>query len=484
MRRLRLPRQVLSARVHISIVRMICLVLLTGATLACETLLPSSGVRTTPTLIVVAPSATPRSRTTSTAEVSSPTTTLAGPSATPHVRKTPTPAIPTLAVDPKMQSRHQDIFQGVWDAVSENYVYSDYNGVDWVAAYADYAPQIDAAPDDATFWRIMQELIDSLGDDHSVFLSPEEVVEEDQAASGDLDYVGIGVYTTVPEGKTYGVVLFPLPGGPAQAAGILAHDRIWTIDGTPACCSSIGTDNLDLLRGEEGTLVEVTVQSPDQDARTVSLRRARIQTQVPVLWRRIPTGDGDVGYLFIPTLWDATISERTREILEKQLDGTLSGLIIDMRINGGGAYLELSDLLALFVKGDVGYFYSRGEQQDTLRIHADPIHNSMELPLVILVGRDTQSFAEVFSGVLQAAGRAALVGHPTAGNVETLYPYNFKDGSRLWLAEESFVPPDGTRWEGEGLQPDERVDAQWEDFTDATDPYIEVALRVLRTQTN
>ncbi len=460
-------------KVRTSVMRIVCLVLLAGATLACETLL---GRPESPTPAIHTPTAMPRGRRT-------PTPTLTDASPVPPQAGTPAPATPSPVVDAEMRARHQRIFEDLWDAVSENYVYDDYNGVDWNAAKTDYAPQVAAAPDDVTFWLLMQELIDSLGDNHSAFLSPEDVAEEDRAASGDLDYVGVGVYVTVPDDKEYGVILFPLPDGPAEAAGILSHDRLWTIDGAPACCNPDGSDNLDSLRGVEGTSVELTVQSPEQAVRTVSLQRERIQTQVPVLWRRLPTAAGDVGYLFIPTLWDETISERTREILETQMDaGALSGLILDMRINGGGAYRELSDLLALFVEGDVGYFYSRGEAQDTLHIQADPIQNSMDLPLVILIGRDTESFAEVFSGVLQAADRAALIGQSTAGNVETLFPYNFEDGSRLWLAEESFVPPDGTRWEGQGVQPDETVAAQWEDFTDQTDPYIEVALRVLQPE--
>ncbi len=460
-----------------SVMRIVCLVLFAGVTLACATVM---GRPARPTPTAESPTATPHSRRTPT-----PAPTLdAAPSVTPR-DYTPVPAPPSpIVVDAEMQARHRRIFEEIWGAVSEDYLYSDYNGLDWDAVKAEYTPQVEAAPDDETFWQLMQALIDSLGDNHSSFLSPEEAAEEDRAASGDLDYVGVGVYVTVPDDKEYGVVLFPLPGSPAEVAGVLAHDRVWTIAGAPACCNPDGSDNLDLLRGEESSFVEVTLQSPGQDVRTLSLQRERIQTQVPVLWRRISTEAGDVGYLFIPTLWDETIAERTREILETQMAaGALSGLILDMRINGGGAYRELKDLLALFVEGDVGYFYSRDEAQDTLHIAADPIQNSMDLPLVILVGRDTESFAEVFSGVLQAAGRAILVGHPTAGNVETLFPYNFEDGSRLWLAEESFAPPAGTRWEGQGVQPDETVSAKWEDFTDATDPYIAVALRVLQAET-
>jgi C-terminal processing protease CtpA/Prc len=196
-------------------------------------------------------------------------------------------------------------------------------------------------------------------------------------------------------------------------------------------------------------------------------------------------GSRTVGYVLVPTFWDETIAERTREVLIDLLapeDGTsepVSGLIIDMRINGGGIYTELVDLLSLFVSGEVGGFRRRGGSWDPLVIDPDPIGESQNLPVVVLVGETTESYAEVFSGVMQELGRAKLVGQPTSGNLETVYAYDLEDGSRLWLAEEVFEPLSGTRWEGHGVIPNRLVPGSWGDFTERDDPQVRAALDLM-----
>jgi carboxyl-terminal processing protease len=399
------------------------------------------------------------------------------------------PEVPTLEptstkneapISPAMLDRHQRIFQQVWNTVKRHYVYDDYNGVDWSAIKDEFTPLVKSATDDETFWQLMREMIDRLNDRHSAFLSPEEVIEEDQTASGDLDYVGIGILVGIPEEADYAVILFPLPGSPAEAAGIRAHDRIISIDSQIACCNPDGSDNLYLIRGPAGSNVRLVVRQPNGPERELDVPRAHIQSQMPVISRRIDSEERAIGYLLIPTLWDETIAERSREALQALVDaGPLDGIIVDMRINGGGAYTELYDLISLFISGDVGRFRRGRSAGDPLTVVAAPIDNSLNVPLAILIGRDTESFAEIFSGALQAADRATLVGQPTAGNVELIFPYDLEDGSRLWLAEETFEPPSGERWEGHGVQPDVVVPGNWEDFTDEDDPQLNAALDAL-----
>jgi len=100
-------------------------------------------------------------------------------------------------------------------------------------------------------------------------------------------------------------------------------------------------------------------------------------------------------------------------------------------------------------------------------------------PLVILVDRGSQSYTEVFTAVLQAAGRARVVGVRTAGNTETIYPHDFDDKSRLWLAQEGFKLPSGVNLEGRGVNPDIKIDVDWTAFSEATDPQVLEALRLL-----
>jgi C-terminal processing protease CtpA/Prc len=81
--------------------------------------------------------------------------------------------------------------------------------------------------------------------------------------------------------------------------------------------------------------------------------------------------------------------------------------------------------------------------------------------------------------VLQEDGRAQIVGNTTRGNVEILYGYDFEDGSRAWIATETFRPPSGTNWEQTGIVPDVEVPAMWDEFTAEDDPQLEAALDLL-----
>lgn len=413
------------------------------------------------------------------------TATPTRPASAARRESSPSPTAPQILPPPWPQDkeRYDKIFLNVWRTVNRRYVYPDFNGTDWEAVRREFEPLVASVADDESFWNLMQEMVSRLNDDHSAFLNPDEVEEEDTAMRGQLDYVGIGVYVTVPEDATYGVVLFPMPGGPAEAAGVRAHDRILEIDGRQVCCDEEGFDILDALLGPVGTTINLLVAYPGESARQVQVERARIQSQLPIPSRIVTSTlctDQSTGYILVPTLWDETIGERTREILHGLLEPSMiSGLVIDMRINGGGAFTELYDLLSLFTEGEVGTFMRRGKGSEVLTIIANPVTNSQDIPMVVLVGHNTESYAEVFSGVLQTQGRAIVVGEVTAGNVETVFPYDFNDGSRLWLAEETFIVPGMPSWEDTGVQPDIHVTGRWEDITAETDRALQKAVEIL-----
>jgi C-terminal processing protease CtpA/Prc len=106
------------------------------------------------------------------------------------------------------------------------------------------------------------------------------------------------------------------------------------------------------------------------------------------------------------------------------------------------------------------------------------INGSQQMLLVVLVGLDTVSYGEVFAGVLKDIGQAYIIGETTGGNVETLWGYDFEDGSRAWIAHDSFRPLEHPEqnWEVSGIIPDQNVLAHWDEYTTEDDPLVIAAL--------
>jgi carboxyl-terminal processing protease len=256
------------------------------------------------------------------------------------------------------------------------------------------------------------------------------------------------------------------------------HDNILAIDGIRIVQD--GTPQQQRMRGPACSQVVLTVQTPGEAEREVSLVRSELSGALPIDARLVPTANGArVGYLFLPTFLDESLPGRIEAALAAF--GPLDGLILDDRMNGGGLGSVTEALLGYFLSGPAGSFVDN-QGSTPLTILAHPIHNSQAVPLVVLIGEDTVSNGEIFAGVLQDLGRAQLVGQTTLGNVERLHEVDLPDGSRLWLAVERFEPLNSEAdWEAQGIVPEVPVAAAWEDFTAADDPVVAAALQLLAT---
>jgi C-terminal processing protease CtpA/Prc len=186
-----------------------------------------------------------------------------------------------------------------------------------------------------------------------------------------------------------------------------------------------------------------------------------------------------VGYILIVTFADGSIDTQVKKaLLDMSSDKPLDGVIIDNRLNAGGADTIARGTLGFFTKGTLGYFYDRQKQRRDFTVDAVDINGSQDVPLVVLVGKGTASFGELFAGVLKNNQRAYIIGETTEGNVELLRGYDFEDGSRAWIAREKFHPinnPDDD-WEETGIEPDLTVVSEWDLVTTETDPVILAAL--------
>ncbi len=384
---------------------------------------------------------------------------------------------PVLQANPEVGLELQkQIFEEIVSTVDDVYVYPDFNGVDWEGIKDRYREKIDSGLNTQGFYSAIQSMITELGDEHSHFESPVEVAESEAELAGTEDFVGIGAYILPLEEKNRVSLISVFPGSPAEQAGLMPHDSILAVDGIPIVQDGKARNHL--VRGPQCSAVVLTVQSPGGVPHTVMLVRQRIQSPLLIQAVLLPASDGSrVGYIFLPTFFDETIPGQVAEALEKF--GELDGLILDNRLNGGGSSSVVEPVLSYFVSGALGRFTSRKESR-LLAVEAHPIQNSQTVPLVVLVEEDTVSFGEIFSGVLRDAGRARIVGRGTLGNVEILHGYDFKDGSRLWIAEETFIPANSSaNWELTGIVPDVTAYADWDTFTFEHDPSIAAALQLL-----
>ncbi len=396
---------------------------------------------------------------------------------TPPPAPTATPP-PVSSVSKATTDRQLRIYRQLWDTVNDTYVYEDFRGRDWNAIGDRYEGYIRGGLTDEDFYLAMADMINELGDDHSHFIDPEQAAKDDRELAGTVDYVGIGVLLSAVPSANRAVVITVFEGSPALEAGVRSHDAILRVDGEPIL-DEAGVLQTGKVRGPEGTEVTLTFQRAGGEPFDITFTRRRIQSPMPIDYCLVP--GTRLGYIFLPGMSDETIVDRFRSALEQMtLAGPLAGLIIDNRQNGGGSSSVADPLMGMFTEGLQGYFFNRTDRIP-LELEAEDVGGSQTVPLVILVDVDTVSYGEIMSGVLRVAGRAVIVGQTTYGNVERLYGTDFEDGSRAWIASETFEPNGETNgvWEETGIVPDHLVPTRWDLFTEATDPALAKAVELL-----
>ena len=369
------------------------------------------------------------------------------------------------------------LFYRLSNAIETTYIYPDFNGRYWPRVVAPIRAKIEDGLETEAFYREMTNLVKSLGDDHSYFLTPAQVIEQRSSIAGVNNFVGLGAFIRpITSSKVVSIVAV-FPDSPAERNGLKMHDRVIAVDGFPLVENGLVHQYRTI--GPECSSAVFTVQTPGGPVRNVSIVRYRVTAPLPVVARLVPTQDGSrIGYIFVPSFLDETIPDQLKKVLDSF--GELDGLVIDNRMNGGGTSGVLAATLGFFTSGMVGHFVSRNGKRP-LEIPAKPVWNSQKVPLTVLIGMDTASYAEVFSGVLQDLGRARIIGQTSKGNVETMHPHNFADGSRAYIAQERFEPlRSKINWENRGVKPDVEAHAEWDTYTFENDPGVAAAVRLLR----
>lgn len=289
---------------------------------------------------------------------------------------------------------------------------------------------VDSISDSALYRKSVDGMLYELHDPYSVFLAPDRFSRLGEMVSGD--YAGLGIEVDIRSGAI--VIVAPLPGGPAERAGVQPGDRIVKIDGK----STEGWTNEEAtraLRGKPGTTVSLQIERAGSSAPvTLTVTREAIHRSAV---RRIAMLSSDVGYVDLKAFSDSSALEVSHAV-ENLLGRGMKSLIIDLRTNPGGLLSEGVKVSDLFLDPGQRIVSLKGRVRSDDRTYADSSKQRWpSLPIAILVDGRSASAAEIVAGALQDHDRAVVVGLPTygKGSAQTVFPFGAAGGLKLTTAK-------------------------------------------------
>lgn len=336
-----------------------------------------------------------------------------------------------------------------------------------------------ADEEDPEFWSGLEgEALSGLAnglDGYSTYLPP----DDQQAAANQLEgmFEGIGVWVATRNGKM--TIVAPIPGSPAEEAGIHASDVIIEIDGTSVEGLS-EAEALDLLKGPAGEVVSLLMQRGEDEPYRLDVERRRIPLTV-VSYRL--DEESNTGIIKIVVFGDKTAAELDAAIQAAKNDG-VSGIVLDLRNNGGGWVESAQETIGRFVPADAGPALWEDFEPDAEGDEIDqPILSgevtAYDIPLVVLVNNGTASAAEIVAGALRDYERATIVGKTTFGKGSVQRVHLFDDGSSFRLTFAHWLTPEQSVIDKVGISPD--VEVAETPPNELGDTQLDAAIQVLRS---
>jgi carboxyl-terminal processing protease len=320
--------------------------------------------------------------------------------------------------------------------------------------------------------RALQGMMQGL-DGYSTYLVPVEQAPLAEQMSGE--YEGIGVWVESPNGVL--TIVAPMPGSPAEAAGLKAGDVIVAVGGQPV--QGIDQqDALELVRGPAGTLVSLTIRRVDtSEPIAVDVMRQKIPMPA-VLYTKLT--DKNLAHIQVTVFGDKTTAELDQALKQAKADG-VSGIILDLRNNGGGWVQSAQEMIGRFVDDNRGVALYEDVEPNDADLTEEPIlgggEEQFSIPLVVLVNGGTASASEIVAGALRDYGRAELIGERTYGKGSVQRVHDFEDGSSARITFAVWLTPNKVQIQGQGLAPDITVASAAEGATN--DPQLERAIAEL-----
>lgn len=324
-------------------------------------------------------------------------------------------------------------------------------------------------------------MLSSLGDPYTTYLPK----EENELFQTDLSGTFSGIGAEISSINGYPTVVSPLPGSPAERAGIKAKDIILKVD-DKATESENFAAVINRIRGATGTTVTLSI-ARDGQAEPLTIKIVREKIELPNVTGGVEkSGDFQYCLVRISQFIEGT-DDKVSEALDSCAKQGVKRAIIDVRNNPGGlldVVISLSSrLIDTTAKPDLGktIVWQKDRDENFQSYPSTQTAKYGDWPLVILVNEGSASASEILAGALKDYGRAAVVGTKTFGKGSVQELRDLTDGSSIKMTIAKWLTPAKTEIDHQGVQPDVAVELAT-GATEATDAQKEAAITALKSR--
>lgn len=274
-------------------------------------------------------------------------------------------------------------------------------------------------------------------DPHSVYISAKEVATSNDDLKGS--FYGIGIEFTIREDTIH--VQNVISDGPAERAGVIAGDKIVSVDGKPFVGKIVtNQEAMHRLKGEKGTKVTVGLLSyGSQKVKDITIVRDEIKTKSISATYML---NDDTGYIRVKNFGENTYAELL-VALASLSQNNLKNLVIDLRDNTGG-YMQTSVQMANeFLPAKRLITYMEGRKSPRKDFMSDGRGSYQHIPLCVLINEGSASASEIFAGAIQDNDRGTIIGRRSFGKGLVQQQISFPDGSLIRLTIARYYTPSG-----------------------------------------
>lgn len=304
----------------------------------------------------------------------------------------------------------------------------------------------DVPPNQEVLYSAIEGSLRTLGDEFTRFVRPEVAARLREDAGGAVE--GIGAFVRENESGQFEIVR-PIPGQPAEKAGLLPGDIVIAVDGQSM--TGVSFDEVILMvRGPRGTAVTLIILRQDEE---LEFTITRVRFEIPtVVYEML---DDNIAYIHLQE-FNQTATEKTVAALQELLAQNPRALIFDLRDNPGGFLNQSVSVADIFLPQSVVLFERNHNGLDQ-RFSANDGDIGESIPLVLLVNPGSASASEIVAGALQDHDRAVLIGETTFGKGSVQQVHQLSDGSEMRVTIARWYTPDNNSIDKQGVTPDIEV---------------------------